>query len=151
VKPENSTSGHEITTWKARPFLILLAAFFVLMAIIYFAVGGLAISWTHHVWPPQGPVLPPEASAGWNDNPPQLQTRASVDLEHLRDLEFRNLHATTWTDSSRTYAKIPIERAMELMTQAQAENRLDQILPRVKPATPIELQSQKSTEAPKTP
>jgi hypothetical protein len=151
MQTENSDPGHEVTTWRARPFLLLLAGFVVLMGIIYFVVGGLTVSWTHHVWPPQGPVLPPETSAGWNDNPPQLQTHAALDLQHLRDLEFRHLHTTNWTDSSRSYAEIPIERAMELLTQAQAENRLNQVLPPVKPATPIDLQKQKSAEAPKSP
>ena len=151
MKPKSMEEGHEITTWKARPFVLLLAGFSVLIVLADFVLGGLTARWSHHDWPPAGPVVPPQATPGWNDGPPQLQTDAALDLQQLRALEFEHLHTTRWSDISHAYASIPIERAMQILAQAQAENRLNQVLPTPKPATPIDLQNQKSTEAPHAP
>jgi hypothetical protein len=57
------------------------------------------------------PTAPPE---------PRLQVAPSVDLKSLRAAEDRQLHGYGWIDRKAGVVHIPIERAMELMTEATA-------------------------------
>lgn len=152
--PNTPAPGHEVTQWRSRPFIIGVFCFFLLMGVILFVVGGLTVSWTHQSWPPTGPVAGPQSDSRWNNKAPQLQINGDVDLAHLRQREYQRLHTVNWTDDSCTYASIPIDRAMSLMVQAEANHQLNQLLPEPKPATSIELQNQKSgtvAPAPKSP
>jgi len=152
MKPEQEPAPrHEVTPWKPRPFVLLSAGFYVFMAVMFLVLARLTISWTHGVWPPRAPVPPAQSAPGWNSSPPQLQTDAAGDLQRWQQYEYQLLHTTRWTDDTHRYATIPIEKAMDLVANAAAGHRLDQLLPAPQPATPIELQNQKSAEAPKTP
>ena len=144
MPPESSSPRHEITPWRARPFLIGAISFFAFMDLVFVIVGGLTATWTHHTWPLHAPVRDPESDPNWNRVTPQLQVHAAVDLRRLRQTEYQNLHAVKWTDETHTFASIPIEQAMALLAQAQTAAQLNQLLPPPKPATPIELQDQKS-------
>jgi hypothetical protein len=150
-------AGHEITTWRARPFVIGVVSFFLFMALMFVILGALTRSWSHHAWPLRGPISGPQADARWNRTAPQLQANPDLDLQTLQKAEYERLHATRWTDQTHAYACIPIEQAMALVAQAAAEHR--QILSAPKPATPIDLQNPKagalaprpSATAPSTP
>ena len=141
------SSGHEITQWHARPFIIGVVSFFIFMGLVYIIVGALTVSWSHRDWPPSGPVTGPQTTSGWNKAPPQLQVNAPLDLQHLRELENQRLHAIKWTDDRHAFATLPIEQAMTLLAQADADHHLNQLLPAPVPATPEQLQKQKSGEA----
>ena len=143
----NHSPGHEITPWRARPFLIGALSFLLFMGIVFVVVDALTMSWSHHAWPPRGPVVGPEPDPAWNKTSPQLQIDAPRDLQSVREAEERHLQALRWTDASHTYAAIPIAEAMNLLADAQARHQPNTVLPAPKPATPVELQDQKSTEA----
>jgi hypothetical protein len=144
-------AGHDLTRWKLRPFVWLVAGFFIFMGVMFVVLAGLTKSWTHGTSTPASPPAGPQSNPDWNTSAPQLQTDALADLHHLQRQEYERLHATKWTDDTHAYATIPIEKAMDLIATAEAEHRLDQILPPPKPATPLELQNQKITEAPNSP
>lgn len=151
MHPEKPVSpGHEITNWRTRPFIIGIICFLIFMVIIYMSVGAFTASWSFHTWPPRGPVAGPQATQGWNNAAPQLQVNAPMDLQHLREQEDQRLHAVNWTDDNHNFATIPIEQAMALLAQADANHQLNQLLPAPIPATPEQLQKQKSGEAPLT-
>ena len=150
MNPETEQSrplGHEVTHWHARPFILGIIYFLVFMGLVFLIVGGLTTSWSHHVWPPSGPVTGPQTTPGWNNTPPQLQINAPRDLQHLRQLEDQRLHSVKWTDDTHAFATIPIEQAMALVAQADAKHQLTQLLPAPQPATPEQLQNQKSGAA----
>jgi len=150
MKPEDqSNSKCEITHWPIRPFVTLVASFFAFMALMFAVLGGLTSDWTHHLWPPNGPVPDAQTSRGWNAAAPQVQPDPAADLTHWQQHEYEQLHTTKWNDDRHAYATIPIKRAMELVATASAAGRLDKVLPPPKPATPIDLQNQKATEASK--
>jgi hypothetical protein len=131
----------------ARPFIIGIVSFFVMLALIFVVVWNLAIIWTHggHVF--YAPPAPPAADSRWATESPQLQIDPNIDLQTLRQIEYQRLHTVRWTDGSHAYAAIPIENAMQLVSSAAAQNQLNTLLPAAKPATPIDLQDQKSREA----
>ncbi len=152
MKPEpESLPKREITHWPLRPFVILVAGFFAFLAIMFLVLGGLTARWTHGAWPPHQHISSVQSTPGWNTTAPQLQPDPATDLSRYQKHEYDQLHATHWTDNTHTYAAIPLDRAMELIAEAGAQNRLDQLLPPPKAATPLDLQNQKSTEAPKSP
>lgn len=133
---------HEITEWKSRPVLVGLGCFVVFMIVLYVVMGALAKDWSHGFWPQRRALAVPESIAGWNDVAPQLQTDAAHDLAEVKKTEQLHLHATKWSDAARGYATIPIDRAMDLYAQSSANHQT--VLPPVVPATPIDLQDQKS-------
>jgi hypothetical protein len=120
------------------------AGLFVLLAVVFGVVWILVQKWTDEPWPQPAPPAPPSATARWNDLPPQLQIAPGTDLVHLRQVEHARLHAVRWTDDSHTYATIPIEETMKLMGEAAAKGQLATLLPPPQPATPLDLQNQKS-------
>ncbi len=144
-------AGHDLTRWKTRPPVIFVIGFFLFMAVMFIVLAVLTSSWTHGIWSPHGPLTGPPSGPGWNGSAPQLQTDPLADLQRLQTQEYQQLHSTKWTDDGHSYATIPIEKAMALIASADAEHRLDQLLPPPKSATPLDLQNQKSTEAPKSP
>lgn len=151
TKPDSSSYNHGVTAGQAKPFLIGIFGFFLFMGLILAIVAGLTMSWTHGTWPPSGPFRGPQSNPRWNNAAPQLQVDATLDLQHLRQEEYQRLHTVRWMDNAHTYASIPIDRAIDLLAQAQTNHQLQQLLPEAKPATPEELQNQKSREMPQTP
>jgi hypothetical protein len=130
--PDDSSPRYEVTIWRGRPFLIGAVCFFAFMGIVLAVVE---------------PFKSPAADAGWNTDGPQLQTDAAGDLQILRQNEYKHLHTTAWADDSHTYAIVPIEQAMALLANAEANHQTNQLLPPTRPMTPIDLQNQKSGEA----
>jgi len=47
--------------------------------------------------------------------PPRLQADPKIDLDRLHARENKQLDSFGWADSSRQFARIPIERAIELL------------------------------------
>jgi hypothetical protein len=140
-------TGREVTHWRGKPALISAISFFAVMGLILLLCGGLTRWWTNGDLPKRTADLGATSDPAWNNTPPQLQTHAATDLADLRAAQYQRLHTLRWTDSSHAYATISIDDAMSLMTQAAANNQLDQLLPAPKPATPIDLQVQKAGAA----
>jgi hypothetical protein len=143
---EKMPSHYEKSHLSGRPFIIGVVAFFILITGIFTTVWGLVEHWSGQTWPHRAPPAPPSATAGWDTRVPQIQIDPDIDLANLRQLEFRRLHAPYWTDASHTFATIPIEDAMNLLANAAAKGQLLAVLPAPQPATPVQLQDQKSRE-----
>ena len=83
---------------------------------------------------------PPDVAAERADFPqPRLQISPPVDLEKLRETENHELTTYGWIDQQKGIVRIPIERAIELLSQ----RGLSQTNQRV---TPLQLQQQRSQE-----
>lgn len=139
-------SHYEKPHLPGRPFVIGAIAFFILMLVLYAVVWGLLDHWMEHAWPYRESPSPPFAESRWNTQAPQVQADPGPDLARLRQVEYRRLHTQRWIDASHAYASIPIEDAMKLLAQAAAVGQLTTVLPAPQPATPLQLQDQKSRE-----
>jgi hypothetical protein len=147
-QPEDQMPSHyEKTHLKGRPFLIGAACFFVFAALLYVLIAVLLQHWSREPWPLRQPPAAPGLDSRWDDRAPQLQVDPAVDLATLRAAENQHLHALHWNDATHAYATIPIEDAMKLVAETAAKNQLNTLLPAPQPATPIQLQEQKSREA----
>jgi hypothetical protein len=143
-------SHYEKPQLRAKAFVIGIGSFFSFVALLYLVVWHLAGTWTHGGQPFHAPPAPASADARWTTQAPQLQINPGTDLQKLRQIEYQRLHTVRWTDDA--YAAIPIEDAMRLMAIAAAKGQISTLLPAPQPATPLELQNQKSREAaPKAP
>lgn len=140
-------SRYEKPSLEGKPFVIGAICFFVLMLAIFGVAWGLLRHWSNKPWPRHGPPASPLADTRWKLKAPQIQIDPAIDLKNLRQSEARRLHTLRWNDASHAYATIPIEAAMKLLSDAAAKNQLTTVLPAPQPATPVQLQDQKSREA----
>ena len=143
---EHESALREITRWQGKTALISIIAFFVFMIVLLMVCGALTRSWTNGQFPAHRANPGPTADPVWNKAPPQLQTHAARDLADVHAEEYRHLHTTHWADATHSYATVPIDDALSLLSQAAASNQLSQVLAAAKPETPIDLQDQKSGE-----
>jgi hypothetical protein len=143
---EEMPSHYEKTQLGGRPFVVGIISFFVFMALVFGVVWMLLQHWSLEPWPQRQPPAPASADVRWNTQMPQVQIDPGLDLARVRRMEDQRLHALRWNDAAHTYATIPIEDAMKLMTDAAAKNELSTLLPAPLAATPLELQDQKSRE-----
>jgi hypothetical protein len=145
--PPDRGPGHEITAWRGRPFLWSLAGFAGFMLLMFTVLGALTRSWTHSFSPNPRQPSPPQARAEWDRDVPQLQVNPRLDIQELRRREQETLHRVAWATNAPGVAVIPIDRAMALLVAADARHQLNSLLPPPQPATPLDLQVQKSGEA----
>ncbi len=144
---EPAPSHYEKTHLHGRPFIIGLIGFLILMLVVYVVVFGLLQGWSRQPWPrPHAPRAPQETER-WNAQAPQVQIAPELDLARVRAAEDARLHARHWNDAGHAYATIPIDEAMGLLAGAAARGQVATVLPAPQPATPLELQDQKSHEA----
>ena len=137
---------HESTQVPGRPFVVGAICFFIFMGAAYVGVGGLLKHWSRQPLSALALPAPPTADMRWNMQAPQVQIDPTIDLAKVRAMEDRRLHALRWTDGTQAYAAIPIDEAMKLLADAAAKNQINTVLPAPQPATPIDLQNQKSRE-----
>jgi hypothetical protein len=140
-------SHYEKPQVPGRPFIIGVISFFALMTLIFGVVWMLAGTWTHGGRSFREPPSPPSADPRWAMQPPQLQIDPEIELQKLRQIEYQRLHTVKWSDGTHAYACIPIEDAMQLLGNAAAQGQINSLLPPPQPATPLDLQNQKSREA----
>lgn len=88
--------------------------------LVIVSLTGIAIMWrfmayeTHYTGEmagsPLAPMRPPPPS-------PRLQVTPAADLYEMRQQEDLRLHTYGWIDQSKGVARIPIDRAMDLIAQ----------------------------------
>jgi hypothetical protein len=144
---ETAPSHYEKTHLHGRPFLLGLAGFLILLLVAYVVVFGLLRAWSRQPWPRPHAPQPPQETQRWNGRAPQVQVSPERDLARERAAENERLHARHWNDAGHAYATIPIDDAMGLLAGAAARGQMATVLPAPQPATPVELQDQKSHEA----
>ena len=114
---EHAHVRHEQSDAEARPVLRAVAVLLgvtalVAAGLVYLTRGLVAIEQAGD--PPRAPLaqeagrLPPE---------PRLQTQPFADIETLRESERAVLDGYGWVDEKAGVARIPIERAKELLLQ----------------------------------
>lgn len=113
--------GHEIRDTEpkyVRRFGYALAAgiaFVLLLMGWLFSVLAPRASRTTSFAPSPQTALPPQ---------PRLQVNAPMDLKRMREREDALLNSYGWADRSNGMARIPIERAMEIMAQRSSSTTL---------------------------
>lgn len=142
-----TSSHYEKPQLQGRPFMIGVWVFFGTLTLILIVVWQLAHIWTHGGRAFRIAPAPPTADTRWATQPPQLQIDPAADLQKLRKIEYQRLHTARWLDDSHSYATIPIETAMQLLESATAPGQINTLLPPPQPATPLDLQNQKSRAA----
>lgn len=109
-------SGHETSDLDARvPALFgaaLTTAIVVLMAATYWVYDFTA---AHQA--ARYPAAPPLAYTREPTPAPRLQVDAPRELRELRAAEDAALHGYAWIDKNRSLVRIPIDRAIEVLTQ----------------------------------
>jgi hypothetical protein len=109
-------TGHELRDVRVRPialaFVGLFAATVVALVLMYVLLSG----FTAREERASQPVSPLAASYGRQAPPePRLQTSPRDDLRRLRAREEALLHGYAWVDRQAGVARIPIDRAIELL------------------------------------
>jgi hypothetical protein len=113
---EASARGYETSDARLRPILAFGAGLTVFALVVL-----LVIAWMFHAFlrrevrldPPPSPVAasraqPPE---------PRLQSAPAQDLEAVRAAEDALLNSYGWADRQAGHVRIPIDRAMELLSE----------------------------------
>jgi hypothetical protein len=116
VIAENPEVGRErsdvnvraIAGFAAGLVILALAAHVALYWLLKHYEKRAAGSTTPMIAPSAGREIPP---------PPRLQVSPQADLAELRAAEERQLGSYGWIDKERKIARIPIDRAMELISQ----------------------------------
>lgn len=117
ASPESVAVGFELSDWQARPVVILTAAVFAILALAFIAMAGLVfvtggqVGDTGHTLSPTGEAqsqLPPE---------PRLEQNPNVDGERIVAAAVAQLEGYGWVDQGQGTARIPIERAKELLLE----------------------------------
>ncbi len=89
------------------PFALIAIAVLVFIGL---SMGGLWAVFTGNVPDRRQP-------AAQNPPPPQLQTQAPKDLQHILSAQRARLAGYRWIDHDKKIAAIPIERAMAIIAQ----------------------------------
>lgn len=90
-----------------RPVLVIALGFLGFVALSLMALR------TYYAWSVREPVVsPPRAFAQ-----PQLQSNPRADLARLQTEQAGRLQGYAWVDRADGVARIPIERAMQLLSE----------------------------------
>jgi hypothetical protein len=109
----SSGRGHEMTDASISGLVKFSIGLFVLIVVVLFAMRSMFehFSTTQQLGPPASPfaetqTLPPA---------PRLQVEPALDLKQLRQGEDEKLNSYGWVDQKAGIARIPIDRAMDLL------------------------------------
>jgi hypothetical protein len=109
----SSGRKHEMTDASISGLVKFSIGLFVLIVVVLFAMRSMFehFSTTQQLGPPASPfaetqTLPPG---------PRLQVEPALDLKQLRQGEDEKLNSYGWVDQKAGIARIPIDRAMDLL------------------------------------
>ncbi len=104
-------AGHAPSGVEVRRIVGLAVILAVVVVVIVVFIRQVMVHW----------VMPEHAAMVTRPAPipptPRLEPKPGIDLEALRAQKHALLSQWQWTDSSHTYARIPIDRAMALYAQ----------------------------------
>jgi hypothetical protein len=72
---------------------------------------------------PSSQAGPPSAARERGSATPRLQVQGFNELREMREAEDRVLNSYAWIDREKGIVRIPVERAMELLTDQQGDRR----------------------------
>jgi len=111
-----SGGGHESRDVSVRNIAVSFVGLFVVTAGVLVFMYVLLRAFTASDVEQSAPASPLAASYGRQAPPePRLQVAPRDDLRRLRDREEALLHSYGWVDRNAGIARIPIERAIELL------------------------------------
>jgi len=113
---ENHQGGrHETTDANIRSIVKFAIGLAVLIVVAMIAMRWLFdyLKATQQLGPPASPFAESQAAPP----APRLQVRPAQDLKQLRQAEDEKLNSYGWVDEKAGVARIPIDRAMELLVQ----------------------------------
>lgn len=108
--------GHETRDVNVRGVLWFAIGLVVSAVVIHFAIGGLWVVFAKQHPSPDPPsriVFDPHVLAP----APRLQANPIPEMNQFRASEDEKLNSYGWVDKQRSIARIPIERAMDLIAQ----------------------------------
>jgi hypothetical protein len=114
--------GHETRDANVRAIMWFAIGLVVSAIVIHLAVAGLFVLFSRRHPSPEPPsriVLQPRNLAP----EPRLEVSGNTDLERFRMAQAQRLNSYGWVDQHRGIARIPIERAMDLIVQRGLPSR----------------------------
>lgn len=114
VYRDNPDVAHEASDVDVKAILGFAAALAVTAVVIHIALYGLLRFYEHRETRRASPVI---AQPKEERPEPRLQVSPRADLAALRRAEERLLHSYGWVDREKNIARVPIERAMEMVVQ----------------------------------
>jgi hypothetical protein len=123
VPSKSSDAGHELTDLSPRKialFAITLAATIFLVFLVAYALFG----YFDNVWLKNQVALSPLSFIREPTPEPHLLVRPGNDLKAMRADEDLILNSYDWVDKEKGVARIPIDRAMEIIAQRGLPTRI---------------------------
>jgi len=147
--PQPNARGYEKSDLSAKWIFCFFAALFAVGIGIHFLIGWQLGSLRKEP-PPVDPWTLPRLSAGSAVTPPsyfpKLQLSPTADMEAFRAREEAELNGYGWVDRTTGVARIPIDRAMELLLQKGLPARSGADGSKIGPSS-LELQHQRPAQA----
>ncbi len=122
-RPLDSELNFRVITWLTAGLLLVVAVAGVLMWML----TNYLRQQSRETDPPPPMLL--EARMPHLPPAPRLQTEPFKDLEELRAAEDRELGSYGWVDQASGVARLPIERAIELVVEEGLPNWSDAVSP----------------------
>ena len=113
--PESIASGFELSDWKWRPVIILVAATFITLLVTYLAMAALivisrsSLADSSHELTTQDPALLPPG--------PLIEQNPNAESDRMLIEAHEQLEGYGWVDRRAGLAHIPIDRAKELLLE----------------------------------
>jgi cytoskeletal protein RodZ len=116
MEPERHHAGHHETTDASISALVKFGVGLFFLIVVVLAGANWMFNYfrnTQQLGPPASPfeesrTMPPQ---------PRLQVRPAQDLKQLRTTEDERLNSYGWVDQKTGVARIPIDRAMDLLIE----------------------------------
>jgi hypothetical protein len=110
-------AGHESGDIRIRPLLLGLLGLIVLLAVAFLATGGFWSEYLSLERKTEAAIPPRFADETGQFPAPRNQPDPAGELHQLRTREAARLSAYGWVDPKAKIAHIPIDRAIELVTE----------------------------------
>jgi hypothetical protein len=116
---ERGGPGHEQRDIRLRPIILAGVALVVLAIVVHVGIWWLFDYFTEHRTQQEGPPAPTAPLAWPRQLPtgPRLQTDPHQDIQELLKAEDAILQSYGWVERETGIARIPIDRAMELLAE----------------------------------
>ncbi|GAB4237378.1 MAG: hypothetical protein Kow00109_11330 [Acidobacteriota bacterium] len=112
---KTSQHGHETTDARAKPVIQFLVALGVILVVVMF---GMDYLYRHLESDVRGPrQASPTVDTRQIPPGPRLEAEPAAELRRVREREEALLHRYEWLDRRLGVARIPIERAKELLLE----------------------------------
>ncbi len=127
--PSGARHGHEADTIEVRGLIVFTVALIAVVALVHLVLW-LAIQQAARKEEQLDSLYPGRLAIEVDQFPnPRLQQNPRSDLAQMKDEEERRIHSYGWMDRKAGIARIPVERAMEILAEKG--------LPRVPAPAPV--------------